>query len=62
MEVLGRRIHCTKQNFARVEVNFGNSLQDAEWVPITNFMDYGICKQVLDLLVGLEESNDVLRQ
>ena len=51
MQILGKRILSTTiENLGRVEVCVGNTILDAEWVGFTEFMDIGICNQVLDMI------------
>ena len=51
MQIIGKRIKCAGTiNLARVEVLVGNNIQDGEWVGFTNFMDIGICEQVIKMI------------
>ena len=54
VRILSRRIHLAP-NFARVEVLVGHFMQDAEWLPLTQFMSYDICKEYVDMLERLEQ-------
>ena len=60
MKILSRRTVTAPFNFARVEVLVGTTLQDAEWVGLTGFMDIGICEQFEEMMIKIERGgNDI---
>ncbi len=48
--IIGKRICPTSYKLARVEILVGTNMQDAEWLPYTDFIQYSTCVKVLKMI------------